>query len=60
MTSIMMLRKACLTQNTRLIRLAIRVNSTYDRTNHALIRVTLGPFECIHESRVWFLKLLKN
>ena len=52
--------KACLTQNTRLIRLAIRVNHTFNRTNRGLIRVTLGPFECIRESRVWVLKLLKN
>ena len=41
--------KACLTQNTRLIRLAIRVNRTYNRTNRGLIRITLGPFECIHK-----------
>ena len=32
--------------------LAIRVNCTYNRTNRGLIRVTLGPFECIPESRV--------
>ena len=51
---------ACLTQNTRLIRLAIRVNCTYNRTNCGLIRVTLGPFECIRDSRVCFLKLLKK
>ena len=38
----------------------IRVNRTYNRTNRGLIRVTLGPFECIRESRVWFLKLLKK
>ena len=46
------LPKACLTQNTQLIQLTIRVNLTYNRTNRGLIRVTLGPFECIHESRV--------
>jgi hypothetical protein len=51
--------KACLTQNTRLIWLATRVNRTYNRTNHGLIRLTLGPFVCIRESRVWFLKLKK-
>ena len=44
--------KACLTQNARLIRLAIRVNHTYNRTNRGLILVTLGPFQCICESRV--------
>ena len=44
--------KACLTQNTRLIRLAIRVNRTFNRTNRGLIQVTLGPFEYIRESRV--------
>ena len=44
--------KACLTQTTRLIRLAIRVNRTYNRTNRGLIRVTLRQFECIRESRV--------
>ena len=44
--------KAFVTQNTRLIRLAIRVNRTYNRTNRGLIRVTLGPFQCIRESRV--------
>ena len=43
-------RKACLTQNTRLRRFAIRVNRTYNRTNRGLIRVTLGPIECIRES----------
>ena len=54
--------KACLTQNTRLIQLAIhvRVNGTCNRTNRGFIRVTLGQFECIRESRVWFLKLLKK
>jgi len=33
-------------------------NRTYNRTNRDLIRVTLGPFECILESRVWFFKNL--
>ena len=41
-----------LTQNTRLIRLAIRVNRTNNRTNRGLIPVTFRPFECIRESRV--------
>ena len=43
---ISVLSSACLTQNTRLMRFAIRVNGTYNRTNRGLIRVTLGPFEC--------------
>jgi len=33
-------------------------NRTYNQTNRDLIRVTLGPFECIRESRVWFFKNL--
>ena len=40
--------KACLTQNTRLIRLAIRVNRTkctYKRTNRGLIRVSVYPWK---------------
>jgi hypothetical protein len=52
--------KAHLTQNTRLIRLATRVNRTYNRTYREFNRVKLGPFECISASRVWFLKLKKN
>jgi len=48
--------KAYLTQNTRLTRLATRVNRTYNRTNRGLNRVKLRPFECFRESRVWFLK----
>ena len=32
----------------------------YQRTNRDLIWVTLGPFECICESRAWFLNLKKG
>ena len=30
----------------------IRVNRTYNRINRGLIRLALGPFECIRVSRV--------
>ena len=33
-------------------------NRTYNRINSVLIQVTFGPFECIRESRVCFLKTL--
>jgi hypothetical protein len=52
--------KARLTLNTLFTRLATRVNRTYNRTNRALMRLTLVPSECIRESPVWFLKLLKK
>ena len=57
-----LLTKACLTQNTRLILLAIRVNRIYNQTNSGLIRVTLGPFECIRELCMIFktFKTFKN
>jgi len=44
---------AYLTQNTRLTRLVTRVNRSYNRTNRVLIRVTLGPVECIIESHAF-------
>ena len=37
--------KASLKQNTLLIRLAVLVNRTYNRTNRGLIRVTLRPWK---------------
>jgi len=57
---IMTLSKAYLTQDTRLTRLSTFVNRTYNKTNRGLIRVTLGPFECIRECRDRFLKFNKN
>jgi hypothetical protein len=53
-TSHVLESKACLTQNTQPtdIRMTTRVNRTYNRSNRGLIRLTLGPFDCIRESRV--------
>ena len=39
--------------------LSTPVNRTYNRTNRGLIRITLGHFKCIRESRTRFLKLKK-